>query len=221
MDKCGICEIGFGSSKEARDVVMCTGQCNKYFHINCTSLKNENCSKVRGAKKTWKCDICYNEGDLQDIASILKKQLDEIKNKMCELDDIKSKIEELQKSIEFCSDKIDDFNKTQTELIVKVNNLDKINVHLTEENKKMKEEIKTMSHKINVMDQTMINNDIEIVGVPVTPNESCEDIVKTIGQLITANPENIMTISRSFGSKVHEKNNIIVKFKNSPKSIFG
>lgn len=55
MDRCACCNKLF-DTKDVKDIVVCTAGCNNYYHLACTSLKDENKTRMKNAKKSWICD---------------------------------------------------------------------------------------------------------------------------------------------------------------------
>lgn len=201
MEKCGKCKAKFDSSKEARDIILCNGKCNQYFHINCTSLQNENQLKIKNSKKIWSCEEC---GDT------INKQLNEINTKVSELSAIKTIIEELQKSISFCSNKIDEYSKSHNDLLEKINNITKENAELTKENKEMKSRMKYMEGRINTIEQQTYKCNIEITGIPITANENCNEIVKEVAKAIGVDNTQRLSADR-INKKTNSSGNILVQ----------
>lgn len=63
------------------------------------------------------------------------------------------------------------------------------NKQLKEQNQKLKNEMNFVNKKINFIEQKLIENHIEIIGVPENENEDCtkivEEIAKTLGESVS------------------------------------
>jgi chromosome segregation ATPase len=105
------------------------------------------------------------------------KTLDEVKSKI-------SKLESIEKSILFLSDKYD-------ELIEKVKRLESKNDHLQQENSNLKSEvhrstdsIAQLKQEVNNMEQYSRRDCVEIRGIPLTDDEDTDELVKEVGKIM-------------------------------------
>lgn len=97
----------------------------------------------------------------------------------------------------------------------KIKSLNNTNAKLIEENAELKTELKKMADKVNNIEQEALNNNIEIMGVPVTPNENCLEIVNAVGKILEVNSEDITSASRAKSSKnLSTNNNVVVRLNN-------
>ena len=122
--------------------------------------------------------MAVDQGNLRDL---LKQILDE------KLDE---KLAPLIRSVEFLSGQFDDL-KTKTSKIEESNSLlQKENKYLQEEVLKLNGELKQQAIAINNQEQYSRRECLEIRGIPSTPSEDTDEIVKSVGKLVDVVIEN-------------------------------
>lgn len=101
------------------------------------------------------------------------------------------------------SSQFDSFNHQLKELISAVNYLKNENKRITEENSILKNEMKTLSRRVNNLEQKALECHMEIVGVPEINNEICTNTI----QKITTNLGVNVSIQKVFRltSKISDK----------------
>ena len=97
-------------------------------------------------------------------------------------------------SVNFCSDKITDFERK----LVRLDDYVKKVEGLTLENKNLKSEVQVLGNKVNELDQISRAHNLEILNVAERDNENLRDTLKKIGAYIDYNIpiENIEYIHR-------------------------
>lgn len=107
--ECGVC---FKIINNKCEKLQCKGVCNKWFHLDCLSLKT-SCSNVNVAIKDWKCDTCmkptpdlsgYVDSDNINIISesrcdcidLIKILTDQVYDLTNNLKDIRNELTELR-----------------------------------------------------------------------------------------------------------------------------
>ncbi|KAL3282138.1 hypothetical protein HHI36_005333 [Cryptolaemus montrouzieri] len=104
---------------------------------------------------------------------------------------LQNEIQFLRESVEFCGDKVSDFENT----LKKLTDYMKLTDMLKNENQTLKSELLEMNKKIEYMDQLNRSNNIEIVGVPELPSENLLQVVEKIGTSVDYKINNDMVDS--------------------------
>lgn len=170
------------------DLLKCMGQCKQDYHFFCVNVRAEKFKlKSEEQKSKWTCPNCVDlKVEDTDVKGMLKTIL--------------KKVEKID-SIENC---MNTFVSKLEQLETQIQEVKKVNEGLMKTNKSLVQKNKFFETKINDLEQKFCLNNIEIVGIPVTKNEDCTDIVKTVAKVcgITANKEEIKAAYR-----VYSKNN--------------
>jgi hypothetical protein len=157
--------------------------------------------------------------DIKEIRNIIndaiEKQTEKLLQRMQTFEnEVKQEIKDFKKSLTFLSEKYD-------ELFDKVNIMDGDHKtlgikykELKDENSKLKKTINAIKGKQTFLDNQNKIKNVEIVGIPSTPNENLKEIAKKISNKLMIQEEdlNIEEINRNF-SKKPEGGNIIMKLK--------
>lgn len=91
------------------------------------------------------------------------------------------KIEELISSVEFMGKQFDGFNKKVDLMLNEIKALKVENEKIKNENKCLSSEVLLLKSKIDNIEQSNLNNYIDIIGIPQMKNENCLEIVNEIG----------------------------------------
>jgi chaperonin cofactor prefoldin len=190
---CGVCNVYLRAGKTS-EVVTCSGSCKKSFHINCIKDDTEE-AKVRSVKH-WRCKDCRDGGNSNSIISdssapitkeFIRTVLEGFRNDMFgELKTVKDEMTEVVKSIGFLSDKVDASNTLMEELKKNINDLKKENDSLRATNSSLCESVNDLQDRVRSLEQYTRRSNIEISGVPATPNENVVKLVKDVGRAIGA-----------------------------------
>lgn len=204
MSNCKKCDNILSNPK---DVIQCS-QCKDFFHVSCTNINNEdNLKKLRSRKATWKCENCDNRKSesvsddfeeagsgvlqtlIQNVSAILLKMntLDDIENKVNKIAVIEQKLDKIdiiEQSVQFCSDKLDDFGKAMTTLSNDVLSIKKENECLKIKNKEIELKLNDYELKLNEMKQESLQSNLEITGIDETKNESVANILDAIANTL-------------------------------------
>ena len=130
------------------------------------------------------------------------------------LEDLKSKIDKIEQSLNFLSGKYD-------ELISNSSNVNNIIRDLNEENKIIKEslhksvnDIELLKQEVNNMEQYMRRDCLEIRGIPVLTGEDTSQLVKKVGEIIEVQvqDQDISISHRLTDSRPDRDPALIVKF---------
>jgi regulator of replication initiation timing len=114
----------------------------------------------------------------------------------------------LIESVNFMSEKFDSFGKQIQELITSVKNMKEENQILREQNTKLKSDIVLLDKRMNILEQKVIENYVEIMGVPEANNENCVKIIETIAEAVGVKT----TVIKAFRikSKINNKSRKII-----------
>lgn len=131
---CNTCYNALSPTK----IVSCRS-CLKGFHPSCTELKNiANFNKLKHENKSWSCSDCQSKNftvrkkhdlnnfssnsdsysDLVSTINDMKSTLDEI---ICKLNLLTESNSDLEKSVIYCSEKVDSFDSTLKKLSKSIN----------------------------------------------------------------------------------------------------
>lgn len=172
-------------------------KCNAIQHFGCAALRESAFRKMsKTAKQNWCCGKCKsNEPCFNPLASKTASI-----SKHTDTNNVNNEtIKNLVESVNFMSDKFDNFGKQLQELVTTINSIKAENSFLKEENCKLKNEVALLDKRMNVFEQKAIEKFVEIVGVPEVNNEDCVKTVESIAAAVGAN----ITVSKAF--RVHSK----------------
>ncbi|KAF6212768.1 hypothetical protein GE061_010477 [Apolygus lucorum] len=162
----------------------------------------------------WKCDKCagrpemYTEKDEdQDhdeeseeeerevspepemaTGSMTERAIYEINRKLNKLTSLVGEVKDLKQSIGFMSDQFDMF-------MVEMSSLKATVVELEKEKNDLKTTVGELQRKVEVLEQNSRNTNVELHGVPESPNEECTEIVRRTAAVLKVN---IGPISKAF-----------------------
>lgn len=217
---CVSCQLNVSPSKK----VICSG-CNNYYHKICS--KNYDVNNTL----TWLCETCEQKHIIKRNISSRKhvKNNPNEKNGDSDINDLRNDISillqkidnltitniEIEKSVNFCSNKIDDYGKKIDIVFSKLKILeDKVNdINLKYNN--LEKEFQAFKINNNNREQLSLTNNISVSGIPNTKNENVFEIIKA-----TANVMNIKLkdddIQYAFRTKANDTKDskIITRFNN-------
>lgn len=216
-----ICKVCTQPITKRSPGLQCNGFCARFFHANslCSDVaKNqltaiENlpggrwaCGQCRGSQSSASITIVDSETEQQGNSEIS----DSSSNLSQILLELKNEVHLLRDSVNFCSDKVTEF-ETQ---LKKLNEYMKLTDALKVENQQLKSEVKSLNTKINSIEQFTRNNNIEIQDVPEKANENLFNIIELIGNYFTypINKNCIDYITRVPTRIENKPKNIIIKF---------
>ncbi|CAG9824456.1 unnamed protein product [Phaedon cochleariae] len=191
-DPCVICTTAITRSNPG---ITCRGPCRKLFHLKCAKLPSTIADVPQNAGLTWNCEKCLNSGS-ESVLSIT--QFDQLLQKMNmlsnDLSQVKSQNCEIVKSLQFFSDKIDDFSKKMETFDDTVKTVDVIQndiQKLRAENVQLRTDIEWLQQQGRLLNS-------EIRGFPEQKNENLIDIVISIAKSINCivNKNDIQTAHR-------------------------
>lgn len=192
MSECGYCTKSL-RNEDVKQIILCTGHCERAFHMRCTDLSETKNTRqyLLQIKSTWKCNECKTSDtdDKQEEPkqkhenmheSGIMKILTEINMKVSKIDMIETKLDHYETMINETIKKVDTMSKLLNDLKEEQKEVKK----LKEENVILKNNLSALEGRISVIEQRSRLSNIEITGIPTTPKESTEEIVRKIGQVI-------------------------------------
>lgn len=186
---------------QANSIKCCS--CRNIYHIACTDIDTPKKLQSSGINRnSWKCVECSvpnftvrknntNSSTFKDESidslSLVKMDIASILSKIeCLVTTVKS----VEKSIIFCSDKIDDFNSKLDGVINKVNDVEDRLSDMENKYKKMINELELLKNNSNVSEQNALTNNIEISGILSSVNESLNDVIICLGKKLNVEIKN-------------------------------
>lgn len=206
------------------------GKCIKWFHAICVSISTEQLNSLSSNDSVdWKCNNCNagaktkrisyilpdEEGDddtettSASATSMTQQMLHQIRVEVQNI--IKT---ELQRTLQFYSDKIDDYENKLRNYEKQLKVLDNQCYDLKNNVKNMNLKYSVLENKLNLMEQQQLSNQLEICGIKEKENEKTEEVVKNVAKMIDQNPDDVVKVYR-------RKNRLpaAAKKKESPASI--
>ncbi|BES97958.1 conserved hypothetical protein [Nesidiocoris tenuis] len=201
---CAFCSRDLFSPKKTASCMRCKAS----FHPQCTRIKTlENYRKMRlEAREKWECDKC-KEGSPSSLGGASSESSDaeedanrrtrasgggefnsEINRKLDQLLGLPGEIRDLKTSMNYMSAQFDSFVEDMSSLKTSVKGILK-------ENAELKDTVKELQQKVDLLEQNSRNANVEIHGVPETNNEDCSKIVKAASNALKVD---CGTISRAF-----------------------
>lgn len=211
--KCAKCRETVGKKTPG---LQCS-RCSKWLHSNgtCTSLTTEQLSALSATDSVdWKCKMCSAAGGKPKRLSVIlpdpddevsetetveqEKVLYEIHNEVRGMRTTVREIirEELQKSLKFYSDKIDDYEIKLQDYESRVKLMENQLKHVTNSYKNLELKNEVLEQKMSKIEQEKIRNVVEICGLKEEKEEDTKGIVNLIGTKLQQNSENILNAYR-------------------------
>jgi septal ring factor EnvC (AmiA/AmiB activator) len=129
-------------------------KCIEFLHFGCASFREPVFRKLTNvAKENWSCSICKNSKNI-------------IKNKEKTSSFSDTTIENLVKSVDFMSKQFDSFKVQMKDFLSALSNLQTESKSIKQQNIKLTEDVSLLNKRLNILEQKMLENNIEIVGVP-------------------------------------------------------
>lgn len=174
---CGVCE---NQCDKDGSEVMCAGSCGSFFHSKC--IKGDLEGRKLRSNKDWKCKGCRIPTSLTNVSTTIDNDL--LKMLTEEITNVRLEMNELRTSVQFMSDKIDSSNELMHEIKVEMSTLRKENEELKLKNLNLTSDVRDLKERVRSLEQYTRKNNVEISGVPETPNEDTLSLLKDIGKTI-------------------------------------
>lgn len=215
--QCNKCTSNIGTNKPG---LQCDGFCKLFYHAKCVNISAKQLAVLNeGAEAgvSWLCDSCRTTGNNdcpgQSEGKLNTQTQDALLNTLLDLKSeiraVRTEQAELLTSVQFCSDKISDFEAK----LLKIDEYMSKTDHLAIENSNLKKDISMLNYKLSEIEQFSRINNVEIQGVPVKQNENIINIIQQIGDYIGVNIEqNKIEFAHRVNTSTNVHKNIVVKF---------
>ncbi|XP_044763778.1 uncharacterized protein LOC123320968 [Coccinella septempunctata] len=184
---CKICNKPVGRKNPGLE---CHGFCKRSYHQSCLLMTHEVFIALRSEGITWACSDCrtldsprrFTAGPRVATTSAIHAPEDEVDlvaaigAMRADLQSIRSQQTELLTSVNFCSNKITDFEAQLKEMRKSISKIDDV----VAENKRLRAELDQVNRRLTDMEQMSRINNLEIVGVPEVRNENLVEIFEKI-----------------------------------------
>lgn len=188
------------------------GKCVKWFHATCGSLSIEQLTSLSSTDSVdWQCNTCRGGAKSRRLSYILPDEEDDDSTEAIPLSattmtqqmlhQIKVEVQniiktELQRTLQFYSDKIDDYECKLQNYEKQLKLLDNQCYDLKNNVKNINLKYSVLENKLNTMEQQQLSNQLEICGIKEKENEKTEELVKNVAIKIEQNPEDIVKVYR-------------------------
>ncbi|CAG9094427.1 unnamed protein product [Plutella xylostella] len=180
----------FACNATIGDGATCAG-CSKDICFACANITERGFRNLGAERRAaWKCPKCRiaspsptqkKEPTLQDILSrldILTSKLDVLPKLISDVNELKMNMQEVMKSCEFSSHKIDDFELKLVGVNGRLSSLEETH----EAVKSTQSAMEALKQELNEKEQWSRLNNVEIKGIPLKSNENLFDIVESLGK---------------------------------------
>lgn len=197
------------------------GKCNKWMHSSCASISNDQLAALYTTEAAdWKCRGCIGSAKQKRISVILPDEdedntdtdsvtpgpgpiLDANSQKILTTvlatirREIKDTIqEELKKTLQFYSDKIDDYQNTMDKCEEKIKTMENQYKDLNNKYLHMKNNYEAFYIKLNSIEQNKLENTLEICGIPREEGENLIEKTNKIGEIIKQDSADVVKVFR-------------------------
>jgi len=181
MNNCNVCLGNFSDE----DSIICAS-CKQKCHYICHYLTEKNFKKLsKDNRNKWKCSACkqvsvspgQEESEMEsDVLmrkmTVLFEQFSKSLKK-----DIDQQLGELTHSVKFVSDSFDSFKSD-------IGEIKKANEQLITENQKLKEEVKFLSKRNEILEEYTRRENLLLTGIPATKNENMDEILQGVASAL-------------------------------------
>ncbi|CAB3252699.1 unnamed protein product [Arctia plantaginis] len=173
------------------------GRCNKWWHASCASLTTEQLGALTAVESAdWKCKPCSNQTNQRRISAILPDEEDEntdseiagLANHGSMMQEIRRQIretiqEEMKRSLQFFSDKFDEFQEAINSYEEKIKIIDRQYKDLNNKYTHIKNKSEFMEQKINAIDRLEMEAE-SVIKVYRKQNKSTDGQKRNAGTLV-------------------------------------
>lgn len=221
MAKCDICEKTITKKSPGLEC----NKCQKIVHGNqsCSGLSVKQLSALRNAESLeWTCEECCkdsprrkslitpddddddqdDDNDVNITSPALKKLLGDISKEVKKA--VKNELAPVNDSINNCCQKMDEMMRTMESFKAKIKELEKKNVHLQNQNTHLELKVEALEQHLHNVEQKLINNVLEITGIPENNNEHLDTMLTQIINKLNTSKEEVSTVKRLKGRKGKE-----------------
>ncbi|PZC81719.1 hypothetical protein B5X24_HaOG212163 [Helicoverpa armigera] len=193
-------------------------KCNKWLHASCASITPDQLSVLHDTDSVdWKCKSCSAGGKPKRLSCIIP-DIEADENTDTEsltphtsahadgmtqqlLRDLRREVrqvikEELQRTLQFYSDKIDEYETKIKHYEKSMKELENRCTDLQNHNKNTNIKYEVLENKLNQLEQAQLCNQLEICGINQYETDNPEEIAKKIAVTITQNPDDVVKAYR-------------------------
>lgn len=222
MGKCDKCKKLVSKKSPG---IQCS-KCSRWLHATCADITYDQLATFATEAVDWKCKSCIvpakhkrvsvilpdvEDNDNTDTEPVLQSPPSNCSEKI--LQDIRRQIrviveEELKRSLQFFSDKIDDYQEKIDKFEEKTKTMEGQNKDLSNRCTHLKLKCELLEQKINDMEQVNMENKLEICGLQRAENENVQDLTRRLCEAIQQNPKDIIKVYRkeSKAPSTHKRN---------------
>lgn len=195
-------------------------ECNKcrvlvHAKAECAGLSTKQFTALKAAENLeWTCNSCARDPKRKSSFVAVEEDYDDqesdhnseivtlntnkfMKDVTKEIQRIiKSELGDLNSSMEFLSEKVEECIDSMKALEGQIKILEKKNIDLVNKNTNLENRVSALEQRLNEQNQNSLSNVMEIIGVPVKENEDVEEMVKVIAGKIKANSGQIRKVTR-------------------------
>lgn len=218
-------------------------KCSRWLHASCASISTDQLNTLVGTDSVdWKCRTCRGTTKAKRVSAILPdadgdEQSDEERlpigqetiKKQDVLLEIRREIreiirDELQRSLKFYSDQIDEFTIKISEYEDRVKSVSNQFYDLNNKYKNLSLRFEASEQKINTLEQHLLCNNIEICGIPKADNENLREVVSKIANKIQQKSADVVKIyrkeSRAVPAQRRNQTTIVVSLREGMRDVW-
>lgn len=190
------CEACNALIADETDKIVCNGSCKLSFHQQCAGfIRGSRTGKEK--KANWKCPACKKSAPNKttDDRGIMQQFIEELrKNNETFRKEVIGKLNDFQKTLEFCSDQSHNTVESNKKLLKELQDIKIQNKSLLEENKCLKNQVQEMKSEIIDLQQYSRRLNVEISNLPEAPNENIETVTQEISKAVNMDITNKISI---------------------------
>ncbi|KAI5640689.1 PHD-finger domain-containing protein [Phthorimaea operculella] len=209
MVKCAKCSKQLNNKSPG---LQCS-KCNKWLHAACANVTPDQLAILNSTDSVdWKCKTCAGPTRPKRVSCIIADPEEDASNISDSeipnnnitqhiLRQIRMEISgivqaELQRSLAYYSDKIDDYEKRMKDYEINLKNAENQCAELKNHLKNLGLKYDVIALKCNQLEQNQLSNQLEVCGVEELDHEDTMDLVKSVATKINTNAGDIVKAYR-------------------------
>nr|XP_022908626.1 uncharacterized protein LOC111419968 [Onthophagus taurus] len=184
--------------------------CSVWFHSKCTDIPKGSVAALSIPGASWRCKVCRSPESRRRSslfcpppaappvpslpAATLESVLDAVREIRSDLKTLNSRYADLVESVQFCSNKVSEFEG----VIGRLHNQFKLVEKITAENVTLKREVVDLTSRVSELEQYSRRSNLEIQGIPQKNNEDLVKVLSSIGESldVSISPSEVDAIHR-------------------------